>query len=211
VVWEVESKAEIARLASESGLYSCAISRDGALAALSGSSAELWEVGTATLRHRIERAGAEPRRLDFDPAGARLAIAWSDGAATVHDCGSGARLAAFEGLGAGAESAIFVAAGAEVAVAAGGVVHIFPASGGAARAVCRTGEAAIQQLALAGTRIAAVSDRLAIIDASCGEIVLERHLHPDSLYHASATADGAMIATCAPGHGVAILTAPPPR
>jgi WD40 repeat protein len=203
VVWDVESKAEIARLASASGLYSSAISRDGSLAALSGAAAELWEVGTATLRHRIERAGAEPRRLDFDPAGARLAIAWTDGAATVHDCRSGERLAAFEGLGTAAECAIFIAGGAEVAIAAGGVVRIFPAAGGAARVECRTGELAIQQLA--------VSDRLSIIDPVRGEVVLERHLHPDSLYHASATADGSMIATCAPGDGVAILTAPAPR
>jgi len=204
-VWEVATREEVARLQSESGVFSASISPDGSLAALSGAQAELWEIDALRVRHRFSREGAEPRRTDFDPRGGRLAVGWSDGVATVHDCATGERLAAFEGLGGSVESVLFASGGAELATAAGGEVRIHPAAGGAARATVRTGDLAIQQLAVAGDRLAACSDRLVLIDRATGGIVLERHLHPDSLYHVSASADGKTIATCCPVGEIAVL------
>lgn len=206
-VWDTETHAELARLDAGAGVFSADLSPDGTEAAVCAGDAQLWEIGTKTLRHTFPREGAQPRRAEFDRTGARVAFAWSDGAATVHDSATGERLAIFEGLDSALESVAFAVDGSEIFTASrDGTVRAFPASGGPPRFTCRTGDRPLHELAVSGDRIAACGDRLYLIDASRGGIVLERTLAPDTSYHTSWSADGTTLAACATQSGIVVLT-----
>ncbi len=208
-VWSMPSGQSIAVLNAEVGVYSATISPDGARAALAATDLQIWDVDGLTMTHHLTIEGATAIRTAFSSDGARLASGWSDGAARVYDIESGDLLATLEGHGGRVETVDFTPDDRCVATGdANGTVRLFASNGGPALFACDTGDRAIHQLAVSGDRIAVGSDRLCIIDATHGGIVMERVPHIDSVWHLSWSPDGSRLATCSINGTIAVLERP---
>ncbi len=209
-VWDSRDGAAVAVLDTGAGVYSAAISGDGGRAATSGKTLQVWDVDRGEDLHVIAVDDASPKRLAFTAGGDLVASGWSDGYARVHRVADGALVATLGDGDAAVETVAFLPGDERVATGDGaGVVRVFPTRGGAAHFSVGTGDRGVNRIACAADRIAVATDRLWLVEADRGGIVLGLAPQDDTIWSIDWSDDGTRLATCKIAGVVRILESRP--
>lgn len=209
-VWTPPATEPITVIATDSGVFACAISPDGSRIALTNAALELRDADDGAVQSIVVVEGARPQRVAFSSDGTRVASGWSDGVARIHDAATGRPVAELAGHGGTVNVVCFAPDGATIVTGDdSGAVRRFPAAGGAALLVADLGDHGVNQVALRGDRIAVATDRLTLLDATTGRRVLERRPLADVLWHLDWSDDAARLAVCSWNGTLAVLDAPP--
>jgi len=134
-VWDAETGTQIAELDNDAPeMALLAFSADGHWIASTGRD-EARVFDTSTWKQVVAIRGPRVRSLSFDPTGPRLAVGTYDGAASIWDVRSGARVRSLRDAGASVDAVAFSRDGVLVAAASrDGTEQVWDAASGSLRA-----------------------------------------------------------------------------
>lgn len=212
-LWDAAEHRLLVSISCDAGIYGCAVSPDGSLAALwVGSDAEIHSTDDGRLVHRL--TGHTGAILDgkFAADGRTLATASADGTVRLWDMADGRSHAVLEGHQSAVHSVAFRGPGAQLASGdALGVVRLWETAAGECRGECQAGTQTVQSLHFShdGTRLAAGSGRVSIIDPETATALLHFTAQPDSIYRLAFMPDDSQMISCTTGGSIAFSDSRP--